>query len=167
MLAALPSARRAGVALLLAGLAAPVAAAVTVQATQALSFGAVVPGSAAGTVAMSPLGNRTWSGGVVLFTQGPNAAGQPAIFTITGGTANAECAITLPQDDEVNISGPGGTDMKLDDIVSLPASSIVLDVSGGGTVRVGATLKVGAAQVPGVYETTLGLTLGLDCTDPD
>ena len=136
-------------------LALPVSAAVTVTKSQDLSFGAFVPTSGSGTVTIpaEAAGVRTGSG-VVLFMQGAGATGQSAVFSVSGGVAGNSCVITLSA---ASLAGPGAS--MAASLTSSPSGAIVLDGSGGGTIYVGGTLAVGAAQTAGSYSDTITVTV--------
>jgi len=141
-------------ALALVLLAWPVAslAALVVNKTQDLSFGAVVPGSSAGTVVLTAAGGRSKDGGVFLFTQ--TGTVQVARFTVSGGPPNAVCTIGLPADGTVSVTRTGGGSMALTAFTTDAVDSeITLDGSGNysGGFSVGATLNVLANQTPGSY----------------
>lgn len=172
MLAALLSARRAGVALLLAGLAAPAAAAVTVSFAANLSFGALAAGSGGGSVVMSPGGMRTPTG-VILPHLGPG--GQAAAFTLANpGDTAYQCEIVLPE--SVEVSTTSGAKMQVSSFtftVVAPASLVndtTISVPAGvsaGAIHVGAKLTVAGGQAWGSYEAAAGLTLELSNCTPE
>ena len=113
--------------------------------TTPLSFGAIVPGSSAGTVVVSPTdGTRTLSG----VTSG-GGSGAAASFTATG-TGNQSFTITLPS--SINISDNAGTPhtMLVDTFTSDPSGTGTLS-SGTATFGVGAKLHVAANQTPNAY----------------
>lgn len=117
------------------------AAAITITNTQALEFGTFAAGSG-GTVVVTPNGNRSATGTVVLIS---TAAGSAAQFTVSGD-AGLNYLVTLPANGVVTLNS-GGNSMAVQDFTSLPAVTGTL-VGGTETLRVGAKLMVGASQAP-------------------
>ena len=130
---------------LLAALA-PRASAQTIGAVANLSFGSFLSGSG-GTVVVSPAGARSQSGGVLLLGQDP---GTPAQLNVVG-TANATYSITLPANNTVTLSDGNGHSMTVNSFVSSPPATGTLSAGGSQSIRIGATLIVGANQAPGGY----------------
>ena len=120
-----------------------------------MNFGNVAV-TTAGTVVLSPAGDRTPSGGVTL----PANTGtvQSAIFNIIGAP-DYTYAITLPAHHTVE-NGSGAT-MEIDQFTSDPDGTGIL-AGGSQALFVGATLNVGAGQAPGVYSSAGGV--GFDVT---
>lgn len=110
-----------------------------------LAFGKFSAGTG-GTVVVDTDGNRTVTSGVVLLTGTPGAA---ATFDVSGDNG-ATYAITLPTGPATLTGGSGSDEMSVDTWVSAPDATGTL-TSGTETVKVGATLTVGSAQAPGVY----------------
>jgi hypothetical protein len=110
-----------------------------------MNFGNVAVGAVAGTVILAPAGTRTAGGGVTL----PAAAGtvSAATFTVTG-TSGATYSITLPSAATTITSG--GNTMTVNAFTSTPTPTGTL-TGGTETLRVGATLNVGASQPAGLY----------------
>lgn len=126
------------------------AADIAISNTQALAFGKFVAGSG-GSVTVSASGARSASGGVLLVASGAVAVAQ---FSVTGDP-NVTYAVTLPADDVVTITiAGGGNSMAVNSFVSNPASTGTLDGGGAQTLKVGATLTVGAGQAVGNYSGT-------------
>lgn len=125
---------------------------IAIQNTQGLSFGSFVAGSG-GSVTVSPSGVRSAIGAVLLI---PSSDGLPAAFTVTGDASTAY-TIQLPDNDFVNLTGPGG-DMVINDFTSDP-SGVNGQLSAGGsqTLSVGGTLNVGSGQVSGEYSGTFSV----------
>lgn len=117
--------------------------------TQPLNFGIVGADTSAGTVVLSPAGAVT-SG--TLKTLGAANAGA---FTISG-QASTPLTITFGNGTVNN----GGSSMAVDTFTSttVPANSST-DTSGNLTLKVGATLHVGANQTPGTYNGTYTVTV--------
>ena len=140
------------------------ALAVTVTKTADLSFGKLVPGLSGGTVTLSSSvdASRTASG-VILFTQGAGAAGSRAVFSVTGGPANASCRIVLPANDFV-VPGSDGSTLVISSFTSFTNAApgtITLNGLGAGTIYVGGTLRVGGVQPAGAYSDSL--TVSVTC----
>lgn len=90
----------------------------------------------------------------MLLFQGAGAAGKSAVFNVSGGSAGYTCDITLSS---ATLAG-AGTSM-LASLASTPSGTILLDGAGGGTIYVGGTLSVGAAQAAGSYSDTITMTV--------
>lgn len=120
--------------------------ALSLQNTRALSFGSFVAG-AGGTVTISPAGDRSATGSVVLI---PSGGGQSAEFTVQGDP-NATYSIDLPADGTVVLTGPGA-DMALTNFTSSPSGAGgQLGASGSQALSVGATLHANDGQASGSY----------------
>lgn len=124
-----------------------------------LSFGSIVAGSSAGTAVVSPAGPQPPTGGVTLIPSNPGTA---ALFTV-GGLNGATYSITLPPALPNNItltSTVGGYKMTVDTFTSSPSGAGILDATTGKqSLAVGATLRVGAGQPPGLYKGAFSLTV--------
>lgn len=120
--------------------------AITLDNTRSLSFGSFVAGTG-GTVTLSPQGQRTVTGSIVVL---PSVPGHSAEFTVSGDP-DATYFIDLPGDSSVKLTGPGN-DMWLTNFASQP-SGAGGQLDGGGTqvLSVGATLEVGSGQASGDY----------------
>lgn len=127
-------------------------AAIAIVQTGSLSFGSIVVGGMAGTVAVSPTGVRVAGGGVLLGNSGGAA---PASFTVSG-EPNTNYSIVLPA--SAALSGPD-QDMTFDDFTTSPDGSGNLGPGGSQTVSVGATLHVNANQGHGAYAGSLSVTV--------
>ena len=127
----------------------PIAIAKTVD----MNFGNIaVSPTIAGTVILPTTGARTLTGGVTL----PVVTGTvtAASFNVTGdGTSTY--SITLPSSSITLTGVPSGT-MAVQSFVSNPSGTGTL-TAGAQTIKVGATLTVGAAQPAGVYTNAAGL----------
>jgi hypothetical protein len=164
----LPTQKAAVLAAFWTALALPALAAVTVTKTADLSFGKLVPGTISGTVTISPIGVRTASSSVTLFNQA--SIQQAAVFTVSAGSVGATCTLTVPTSDPTPLSGIGAP-MGLSNFLVINASnnapitllnsvgSITLDGSGGYSVKVGATLTVGASEAAGAYTGNFSVTV--------
>lgn len=112
-----------------------------------MNFGNVAVGASSGTVVLSAASGRTATGGVTLpATTGTVAA---ASFDVTGeGTYTY--AITLPSA-EVTLTRNTGTEtVTVSTFTSTPSGTGTL-TAGAQSLKVGATLNVGASQVAGTY----------------
>ncbi|WP_210546568.1 DUF4402 domain-containing protein [Rhodoferax sp. PAMC 29310] len=147
-------------------LALPALAAVTVTKTADLSFGKLVPGATSGTVTISPIGVRTASSSVTLFNQASTQ--QAAVFAVSGGPLNTTCELTVPTSftsltassapmelSSFSASNVSNTAISLTNSVG----SITLDGLGAYTVKVGATLTVGASEPAGAYTGNISVTV--------
>jgi len=118
--------------------------------TADLGFGAMVPYSG-GTVEITPLGDRSATGGVLL-VPGFSGSIHAATFTVSG-PSNSTYSITLPEDGTVTLSDGANHSMALDTFTSSPTGSGTVSGASPGTqtLRVGATLHVGSPQAAGQY----------------
>jgi hypothetical protein len=114
-----------------------------------MNFGTIgADALAAKTVVLATDGTRTAST-ATLYTVGTAAAA--GSYDITG-TANAGFNITLPTTVTVTGGVPAaGADMTITNWVSNLGASSTIGSTGTKTLLVGATLNVGAAQLPGLY----------------
>lgn len=135
-----------------ATIVSPIGATKTVD----MNFGNVAV-SGAGTVILTPEGNRTTTGDVNLpATTGTIAA---AAFNVTGEN-NFTYSITLPQNDYVITRDGGSETMTVNSFISIPGveSGGRLN-TGSQTLTVGATLIVSENQEPGVYSNPTGFEI--------
>ena len=134
------------------------AADIAVSNTQALAFGKLVAGSG-GSVIIDPNGARSATGGVFLLASG---AGTAAQFSVTGDR-KLTYAVTLPADDVVTLTkAGGGSSMAVNSFVSKPTPTGRLSGSGKQTLKVGATLTVGAGQAVGDFSGTFDVIVVYD-----
>ncbi|MFO7592972.1 MAG: DUF4402 domain-containing protein [Pseudomonadota bacterium] len=126
---------------------------ISIATRNGLSFGDISSGDSAGTVTLSPSGNRTTTGGATVNTA---TGAAPATFDLEG-TPNAGYAVTLP--DSVVLNDGVGNTMTVDGFTSSPAAGGVLDPSGGHILYVGATLNVGNNQSFGSYSGKMAVTV--------
>jgi spore coat protein U-like protein len=127
-----------------------------------LDFGQVIRGTTAGTVTISVTGARTRTGGVTLIGTGF----QPAEFAGMG-TNNQRVDVSLGAN-QIFITGPGAP-MRVHTFVMGSTPTAILTTTprrfrinsptGIFVFPVGATLDVGANQVPGTYTGTWTITL--------
>lgn len=132
----------------------PAAQAQAISNSGALSFGAFVAG-VGGSVVMTPNGGRSRTGGVMLFPQGSATAAQ---FNVTGLPLSSY-RITLPANGTVVLSDGNNHSMAVNGFVSDPGTTGTLSLGGTQSLRVGATLAVGAAQPPGSYTGSFAVTV--------
>jgi Domain of unknown function (DUF4402) len=129
---------------------------VTLAKTADLEFGSLLAGAAAGTVVINPNSSaRTRTGGVTLV---PGAVA-PAQFTATGAP-NTRVTITLPNRIFIARIG-GGAQMRVRAFrrQTLTPAQPRTNAAGALSFRVGATLDVGANQLPGRYTGTFNVTV--------
>lgn len=132
--------------------------------TADLDFGRIVPGTAAGTITIRPDGSAVNAGGVRASGEGAHPA------TFAGyGSPNQLVVISLTRN-SVQLRRAGGTEtMRLETFVigSTPQAQIstsplvfrIASSTGMFAFPLGATLRVGARQAPGVYTGTFSLVL--------
>jgi len=130
----------------------------TITETANMNFGNVaVQALSGGTVALTAAAapTRTPTGGVTLpnFNKGTISS---AAFSVTG-QPNYTYAITLPSS-ATTVTSSTNT-MTVDTWTSSPTPTGTLAADGTQTLYVGATLNVGAAQVPGTYVSGTGFTV--------
>lgn len=161
----------AGTSVALATVLAPAASAATAVATLELAivepltltknadleFGALFAGVSAGTVVINPTsGARSTTGGVTTATAGFS----PARFTVTGD-ANQRVQINVPNGSLfINRIG-GGAQMRVRKFrrQMLIPNAPRIGPAGTLTFNVGATLDVGASQLPGRYTGSFNVTV--------
>lgn len=127
-----------------------------------LDFGALIPGTVAGTVVMTPTSVRTVTGGIVLV-----GAGHKAASFAGQGTFNQRVDVSLASN-SIFITGPGAP-MRVRDftIGSTPTAVLTTNprrfrigsASGVFSFPIGATLEVGANQAAGTYIGNWTITL--------
>lgn len=129
-----------------------------------LMFGNMLPGTTAGTVVVAPTGVRTKTGGPILMggtVQASSWAGW--------GTVNQNVQITMSAN-SYTLTRVGGTQtMTIDTFIigSTPTAQLTTTprvfrigaANGIFQFPVGATLRVGANQMPGNYRGTMAITL--------
>lgn len=132
--------------------------------TQDLDFGQLIAGTAAGTVTLAPDGVRSSTGGVRL----AGSDGHPASFS---GLGRQNQSVTLSVNSNTGtLRRVGGTEtMRFDTFVigSTPQAQLTIvplafrisAANGQFAFPVGATLRVGARQAPGIYSGTFTLTI--------
>jgi hypothetical protein len=131
--------------------------------TADLNFGAFVPAAGSGSLTLSYNGTRSATGGVILFTQGANASGNAAEFSISGGTPDAVCVFSITGTDA--LTGPGSNMTFSYDVATSdhPDGTITLDGSGAATVKLGGTVAVGGNQAAGSYSAPASLSITVTC----
>ena len=118
-----------------------------------LVFGDMSSGAEAGTLALSPGGVRTTTGGVTVNTAIP---GSSAVFDVQGAP-NATYSITFPA--AVMMTNGSPNSMVVDNFTYSPDTNGVIDASGQQTLFVGATLNVNSNQSFGSYSGLLSVTV--------
>jgi len=126
---------------------------IAISKTVDMNFGNVAVSSSAGTVVLATAGTRSATGGVTLpATTGTIAAAE---FTITG-QGGYTYSISLPSTPTTVTSG--GNNMTVNAFTSNPGGTGTL-TNGTQTLKVGATLNVGASQAAGTYTSTTPFTV--------
>ena len=140
----------------------------TLHNTADMDFGLIMPSAVNGTVVMTPSATPTCTttGGLI-----HTGACKAAVFT---GTAfyQADLRVMRPSGDRIDLTGPGGATMRLEDFtfgstgttVSLGANGAnhrfrVDALDGSFMFHVGGTLRVGAMQAPGIYNGTFEIRI--------
>jgi Domain of unknown function (DUF4402) len=129
-----------------------------------LNFGKIVAGNTAGTIVINPDGTRSFSGGVLAVGNGFN----PAAFA-GYGFSNQTVQISVGSNTPT-IRRVGGTEtMRFDTftigsappttLTTTPRSFRINSTTGMFAFDLGATLRVGARQVPGMYTGTFSVTI--------
>ena len=118
-----------------------------------LNFGTMIATPTAGKVIIDPLGVRTAVGGVVLANT--SVFGVSAAAFQVNGEANTTFTVLLPTSAQMTF---GAYAMTVDTFVT-DGAPYLLSVSGGQRLSVGATMYVGANQVPGQYSGTFAVTV--------
>lgn len=134
-----------------------VVAPITLTKNSDLEFGGLFAGASAGNVVIDPTtGSRTTSGGVTAAT----ASFSPAQFTVTGD-ANARVQIDIPNGSMFINRVGGGAQMRVRQFRRQQFIPNAPRLNGSGTLffNVGATLDVGANQMPGRYTGTFDVTV--------
>lgn len=132
--------------------------------TADLDFGKLVAGNRAGTVTIAPGGARTATGGVTLAGEDghpatfagygyPNQIVNISINTNTGTLRRVSGTETMRFDTFIVGSTPQAQ------ITTAPLAFRVASSSGMFSFPLGATLRINAGQVPGVYTGTFSITL--------
>ena len=130
--------------------------------TDQLNFGTVMAGTTAGDVVLAPDGTRTSTGGVILMGN----SHQPAVFAGLG-SFNQRIDISISSN-TINLTGPGAPmQVKTWVIGSTPTALLttsplrfrIRGAGGAFQFPLGATLRVGANQLPGVYTGNYTITL--------
>lgn len=141
--------------MLLATMAQAYAHSISLNNTQALSFGSFAAGTG-GAVIISATGVRTASGAVTLLSSSP---GQAAQFTVITNPTNLSYNVTLPTN--ANLTGPGSA-MGLNTLTTSPITgNCNTGNSGQQILAVGGTLSVRNNQTAGSYSTIFLITVNL------
>jgi hypothetical protein len=126
---------------------------VSMNTQNGLSFADISVKKSAGTVVLSPDGNRATTGGTSIKSSVPS---EPAAFTVSG-EPNAAYTISLPEASVLTNSQ--GSTMVVTKFTSLPAISGLIDANGQQELFVGGTLNVGNNQAYGPYTGTMVVTI--------
>ena len=133
-----------------------------------MDFGLIMPSASIGTVVMTPSASPTCTvtGSIVR-----SGACKAAEFSGVSFPA-VEMRVMRPSGDKIDLTGPGGAKMRLDDFTfGSTGATVYLGASGANhrfridapdgayTFHVGGTLRVGAAQAPGVYSGTFEIRI--------
>jgi len=137
-----------------AGTEATIISPIQIAKTVDMNFGNIVSGVGTGTVVLSTSDTRSKTGDITLPTATPGTI-KSAQFTVTGLSA-ATYAITLPT--SLSLTGSVTGNMLVNNFVSTPSATGLL-TGGTETVKVGATLNVGAAQAAGTYSGNFSVTV--------
>ena len=131
---------------------------ITIASDIQMNFGNIAVNSTGGTVVLLPAGSTTPTGGVTL---PPTNLGtiSAATFNVSGEKGYTY-AIGLQADGYVINDGNSNT-MTLNSFTSTPATTGVL-AEGAQTIKVGATLIVGASQAAGEYTNATGFEVSVD-----
>jgi hypothetical protein len=121
--------------------------------TADLNFGAIVPSSTAGTVAVGYDNSRTGTGGVTLISQ---PVKHSAATFMVSGRKNKHFDVILP--DKAILTREGGMETMTVSTFTENAPP-KLDHDGEAVFSVGATLVVAAYQAGGVYNATFDVTV--------
>jgi spore coat protein U-like protein len=138
--------------------AAVLATPVVVTKTADLSFGKFAAG-AAGSISISTSGERTVSGGVLAFADGP--AMTAASFVVSGASG---AGYSITDGGASTLLRTGGAEtmaMTKSSAVGANGPAAAGGILNGGaqTIYVGATLDVGANQAAGAYTGTVAVTV--------
>jgi hypothetical protein len=136
---------------------AEVMEALAAQETQQLNFGRFSPETSGGQVVITPDGNRSAQGSVVL----ASGSHSPGMFFITGAPM-ASFSIQLPLEPAVLVHQSSNRIMVVDYWTSDPPSSAEVSTQADGSrqISIGATLLVGNMQSnpTGIYSGTFQVT---------
>lgn len=126
-----------------------------VTSTTELSFGTFAAGSTSGTVTMSAIGNRSFSGGVTLVAANP---GSQATVNL-GGTPGTAYSVSLPSSVQLNAATGSATMSLATFTTTIVGPQATLNTSGTGSFGIGGTLTVNANQPIGTYSGSFTVTL--------
>ncbi|HZI94079.1 MAG TPA: DUF4402 domain-containing protein [Patescibacteria group bacterium] len=135
---------------------AQIVTAIAISNTGDLSFGRIISAVGAGTVVLAPATDiRTPTGVTLASATGATAAS----FAVTG-TGTDTYAITLPSAAIAITRTTGAEAMSVSTFTSFPSVANGGALTGGAqTLKVGATLNVGAGQLSGDYIGTFDVTV--------
>jgi hypothetical protein len=121
--------------------------------TRDLNFGAFVAGAGIGTVVVSPTGERTQSGVILLnLSSATSAAFSAMVVTIGNNNKGNLKSVSFSLPSSIQLTN-GSSSMTVDTFVSSPVAGARSPISLGATVTVsvGATLRVSPNQPSGNY----------------
>ncbi len=124
-----------------------------------MNFGILSVNATPGTVVLLPAGTTSSTGGVTLPASNPGTI-TAATFDVTGQDGYTY-AITLPSSDYTITRTGNSETMVVNTFTSSPSGTGTL-TGGSETVKVGATLNVGANQVAGTYTNATGFDVTVD-----
>jgi len=124
---------------------------ITISKTGDLNFGNIIADADGGTVTVTTNGTSSASG--LTLPSATQGTITNASFLVSG-LASATYSITLP--DDITLSDGASHTMSVGTFVSDPTPTGTLD-GGSETIKVGATLTVGASQAAGTYTNTSDL----------
>jgi len=132
---------------------AEIALPVTASEANILNFGKISAETQGGSVQISPTGERTTSGSIILMDQ-TYSAGK---FVITG-MPNGLVSVKLPQTVQTLTLSNGNTTITVDEFVSdVPLGGVVIrQIDGRAEIGIGATLHIpsGLSNLAGTYTGT-------------
>lgn len=145
----------------------------TIAPAADMEFGLIMPTAAGGNVVMTASATATCAttGGLI-----HSGACKAAAFT-GSTTPMSVLRVMRPSGDRIDLTGPGGATMRLQDFTfSSPAPTVDLNPNTNGANRrfrieapdgsfvfhVGGTLRVGPSQAPGVYTGTFEIRVDYD-----
>lgn len=143
----------AGAAVATATVSVDITSTIIVTTVNGLVFGDISSSAQAGTLALSPAGVRTATGGVTVNTA---IAGSSAAFNIQGDP-NASYSVSFPGSLVMTNGSPNS--MVVDNFTYSPNTTSVIGPGGQTTLYVGATLNVNSNQAFGAYTGLLNVTI--------
>lgn len=143
----------------------------TLQNDADMDFGDIIPSGVNGTVVMTASATATCTANNGLVRTGPCRAAEFSGIAFQ----SARLRVQRPNADRIDLAGPGGATMRLQDFSFGSAGTTVnlganganhrfrVDAGDGAfTFHVGGTLRVGATQAPGIYYGTFEIRIDYD-----